>query len=100
MVPDRLQPLLDECRPLSERFVRAGKRLYLVGGVVRDLLLGIERSDRDIDLTTDARPDEIKRIIGDWADDVWTQGERFGTIGARKDGSAFEITTHRAEAYV
>ena len=43
MVPDRLQPLLDECRPLSERFVAAGKRLYLVGGVVRDQLLGIER---------------------------------------------------------
>jgi poly(A) polymerase len=100
VVPERLKPVLDECLPLAERFTAAGKRLYLVGGVVRDLLLGVERGDRDIDLTTDARPDEIKRILDGWADALWSQGERFGTIGARKGGVAFEITTHRAEAYV
>src|SRR4051794_36368834 len=56
-------------------------------------------SGRDIDLTTDARPDETKRLVKGWAESVWTQGERFGTIGCRKDGWDFEITTHRAEAY-
>ncbi len=54
----------------------------------------------DLDLTTDARPDEIVRLVEGWADDIWTQGERFGTIGARKDGQVYEITTHRAEVYV
>jgi poly(A) polymerase len=95
-----LQPILDETRPLAERFNAAGHRLYLVGGVVRDLLAGGELSHPDIDLTTDARPEETKEVLKGWADDLWTQGERFGTIGARKDGRAFEITTHRAEAYV
>ncbi len=99
MVPERFAPVIAELRPLAERFERAGKRLYLVGGTVRDLLIG--RSDEgDYDCTTDARPDEIKRIIGGWADAVWTQGERFGTIGARHGGKTYEVTTHRAEAYV
>ncbi|MCB9372361.1 MAG: CCA tRNA nucleotidyltransferase [Microthrixaceae bacterium] len=95
-----LQPVLDDARPLAERFAAAGHRLYLVGGVVRDLLLGRSLGrDADIDLTTDARPDQTKALLAGWADAVWTQGERFGTIGARKDGRDFEITTHRAEAY-
>jgi poly(A) polymerase len=55
--------------------------------------------DPDLDFTTDARPAEIKRLLDGWADAVWTQGERFGTIGAKKAGRTFEITTHRAEAY-
>lgn len=101
MVPERLRPVLTQTAPLAERFTGAGKRLYLVGGVVRDLLLGRELgADRDIDLTTDARPEETKALVAGWADAVWSQGERFGTIGCRKDGWTFEITTHRAEAYV
>lgn len=103
VVPERFAPILAELAPLTERFAAAGKRLYLVGGTVRDLLIG--RGDAtnvdafDFDATTDARPDEIKKIISGWADAVWTQGERFGTIGAKKDGRVYEITTHRAEAY-
>ena len=85
MIPDRLRPVLDEVRPLAERFDRAGHKIYLVGGIVRDLLLGRELGDRtDLDLTTDARPEETKAILGPWADSVWNQGERFGTIGARR----------------
>ena len=80
MIPDRLEPVLAELRPLADRFVAAGHSVYLVGGTVRDLLLG-RPVVGDYDLTTDARPPEIKRLIGDWADAVWTQGERFGTIG-------------------
>jgi poly(A) polymerase len=84
---------------LAERFGAAGKRLYLVGGIVRDLLAGRALDQPDIDLTTDARPDETKRLVAGWADAVWTQGERFGTIGAKRGVRSFEITTHRAEAY-
>ena len=98
MIPDRLEPVLAELRPLADRFVAAGHAVYLVGGTVRDLLLG-RPIVGDYDLTTDARPPEIKRLLGDWADAVWTQGERFGTIGARRGGRSYEITTHRAEAY-
>lgn len=99
MIPERLAPVLDATRPLAERFAEAGHRLYLVGGVVRDLLEGRPLSDGDIDLTTDARPEQIKAILSQGAEALWTQGERFGTIGARFGGWDFEVTTHRAEAY-
>jgi poly(A) polymerase len=100
VIPDRLRPILDETAPLAERFRADGKRLYLVGGIVRDLLIGHDLGpESDIDFTTDARPPDIKRIIGGWADAVWTPGERFGTIGCEKDGRTYEITTHRAEVY-
>ena len=99
MIPDRFRPVLDELSPLSARFAAAGHRLYLVGGTVRDLLISDDRDDYDFDATTTARPDEIKACLNGWADAIWTQGERFGTIGAKKDGRIYEITTHRAEAY-
>jgi poly(A) polymerase len=104
VVPDRFAPVLDELAPLADRFGAEGRRLYLVGGAVRDLLIGTDRPQFDLDLTTDARPPEIKRLLDGWADAVWTQGEKFGTIGARHvrgDGSpqTVEITTFRAEAY-
>ncbi|MCU1352103.1 MAG: putative tRNA nucleotidyltransferase, partial [Acidimicrobiales bacterium] len=83
---------------------------YLVGGSVRDALFpgpsgasgttGTAGDDeRDLDLTTDALPAETVRLVRGWADDIWTQGERFGTIGARIDGRDYEITTHRDEVY-
>jgi poly(A) polymerase len=101
VIPARLQPIIDEAAPLAERFAAAGFTLYLVGGIVRDLLLGRELAGHlDFDLTTDARPEDTKRIVAGWADAVWTQGERFGTIGLKRGERAFEITTHRAEAYL
>ena len=100
VIPERVQPLLDDVEPLAQRFADAGHDLYLVGGVVRDLIVGRERKGTgDIDLTTSATPDQIKAVLQGWADALWTQGERFGTIGARHGGVDFEITTHRAEAY-
>lgn len=99
MVPARLQPLLDATEPLAERFAAAGHRLYLVGGVVRDLLLDRPLGDADIDLTTDALPEQTKQLVGPLADAMWSQGERFGTIGCRVQGRPLEITTHRSEAY-
>jgi poly(A) polymerase len=100
VIPDRLLPVLERTAPLAERFTAAGYRLYLVGGVVRDLLLDRDMSSgRDIDLTTDALPAAVKKLVAGWADSVWSQGERFGTIGCQTDGWTFEITTHRADAY-
>ncbi|HEX8771579.1 MAG TPA: CCA tRNA nucleotidyltransferase [Acidimicrobiales bacterium] len=99
MLPERLKPLLDELGPIADRFEATEKRLYLVGGSVRDAILGRGLEEVDLDFTTDARPDEIEAILSGWADAIWTQGKRFGTIGCMKDGRAYEITTHRAEAY-
>lgn len=99
MVPERLAPLLDEVAPLAQRFTRAGHRIYLVGGSVRDAILGRALDGLDLDFTTDARPDDIERVVAPWADAVWTQGKRFGTIGALHQGRRYEITTHRADAY-
>ena len=103
MIPARFQPVLQELAPLAARFRDADHRLYLVGGTVRDLLAGTVNDGADYDATTDARPDEIKRLLRGWADAIWTQGERFGTIGAKKVTAAgervVEITTHRAEVY-
>ena len=99
MIPDRVAPLLNELKPLVDLFSANGKRVYLVGGVVRDLLAGKDLSTADVDLTTDAVPSEIKMIVAPWADSVWTQGERFGTIGLMKDERPIEITTHRSERY-
>ena len=99
MIPPRFRAVLEELQPLTDRFLAAGHRLYLVGGSVRDLLAGADIDAIDYDFTTDARPERIKEVLRDWADAVWAQGERFGTIGAKKDGRHLEITTHRAEAY-
>ncbi len=104
MVPERFAPVLAELAPLADRFAERGHRLYLVGGTVRDLLVGTDADDFDLDLTTDARPDEIKAALDGAVDALWTQGERFGTIGAQRidaDGRprTIEITTFRSEAY-
>lgn len=99
MIPPRFEPILAEMAPLAKAFAAAGHRLYLVGGTVRDLLLGVESSHVDFDATTTARPDEIKKIVAPLADALWTQGERFGTIGLKMGERTYEITTHRAEAY-
>lgn len=99
MIPDRFAPVLAELAPLAKRFADAGHRLYLVGGTVRDLMVDSGRSDYDLDLTTDARPPEIKACLTGWADAMWTQGERFGTIGAKFGQRTYEITTFRAESY-
>ncbi|MDJ0960744.1 MAG: CCA tRNA nucleotidyltransferase [Acidimicrobiia bacterium] len=102
MIPPRLEPLLRDDAPpasLARAFGEAGYTLYLVGGSVRDALLGRINDAPDLDFTTDARPDQIKAIAGAWADDLYLVGEQFGTIGAIKDGAILEITTFRSEIY-
>ncbi|MGV9302682.1 MULTISPECIES: CCA tRNA nucleotidyltransferase [unclassified Nonomuraea] len=90
----KIAPVANE---LGELFAARGHELALVGGSVRDILLG--RIGNDLDLTTDARPERVLEIVRDWADSVWTIGIDFGTIGVRKGGWLLEITTYRSESY-
>jgi poly(A) polymerase len=117
MIPPRLLPVIAATSEIAERFVAADRSLYLVGGTVRDAIAGrpgqestplyrestasptTSATEADIDMTTDAPPDEIEAIVRPIAEAMWTQGRRFGTIGFRHHGRDFEITTHRAEAY-
>ena len=85
--------------PVADRFLSNRFQLYLVGGVVRDRLLGVDRTP-DLDLTTDAPPERIRELVDGVADTVWLQGERFGTVGIRLGDLTMEITTHRSEAYM
>ena len=75
----------------------AGGELAAPAAVLFD---DFDKKNSEAGVTTEARPDEIERLVRGWADDVWTQGARFGTIGCRRAGRLFEITTHRAEVYV
>jgi poly(A) polymerase len=89
-----LAPVVDE---LGHRFADAGHEIALVGGPVRDILLG--RGSKDLDFTTSAHPDVIERLLSGWADHVWDIGKAFGTIGCRKGEWVLEITTYRSETY-
>ncbi|MEV8340418.1 CCA tRNA nucleotidyltransferase [Streptomyces niveus] len=98
----RVSPVADD---LAQRFQEAGFTLALVGGSVRDALLG--RLGNDLDFTTDARPDDVLKIVRPWADSVWEVGIAFGTVGVQKEGRVgderqdfqIEVTTYRSEAY-
>ncbi|UXW85941.1 CCA tRNA nucleotidyltransferase [Microbacterium azadirachtae] len=95
----RLSALAEDpvVRILADAFSDAGFDLAVVGGPVRDALLG--RATHDLDFTTDARPDDILRIVAPIATAHWDIGREFGTIGARVQGEQVEITTYRADAY-
>ncbi len=82
---------------LGEAFREEGHELYLVGGYVRDALLG--GAQPDADAATDAHPGRIKQLLGPVAGHLWTVGERFGTIGAEVGGYAVEVTTYRSDLY-
>ena len=84
-------------KELGERFTAAGHELYLVGGSVRDMVLG--RSAPDLDFTTDAHPTQTTQLLRGWAERQYLVGVRFGTVGALKDGQRLEITTFRQEVY-
>ncbi|MBB4767292.1 poly(A) polymerase [Actinoplanes digitatis] len=90
----RVSPVADE---LGRRFGAAGHELHLVGGSVRDALLG--RLGDDLDFCTDALPEQTLALVKGWADGIWETGRDFGTIGILKNGLRLEITTFRAEAY-
>ncbi len=87
-------PLL---REIGGLFAAAGHQLYLVGGSVRDAVLG--RGTTDLDFTTDALPERIQQLTRGWADALWDTGIDYGTIGVGKAGHRLEITTFRADSY-
>jgi poly(A) polymerase len=87
-------PVVDE---LAARFTDAGHELALVGGPVRDALLG--RLGTDWDFATSATPEETEQLLRGWSDAIWDMGRRFGTIGGRKAGVDLEITTYRQDTY-
>ncbi|WP_136244272.1 CCA tRNA nucleotidyltransferase [Mycobacterium intracellulare] len=91
---NRHAPMLAE---LGAAFDAAGHELYLVGGSVRDALLG--RLSPDLDFTTDARPEQVQNILRRWADNLWDTGIQFGTVGVGKGDQRLEITTFRADTY-
>jgi len=94
----RIAPVVDA---LGGLFLEAGAELYLVGGSVRDALLG--RLGSDLDFTTWARPDEVERLLRRFSPAVWTVGKEFGTIGCRVTSGGVEwvveVTTFRSDAY-
>jgi poly(A) polymerase len=90
----QITPVVDA---LGERFTAAGYELALVGGSVRDALLG--RLGTDLDFTTSAHPDTVEQLLSGWADATWDMGREFGTIGCRKGKWRLEITTFRADVY-
>jgi poly(A) polymerase len=91
---DRIGSVIDE---LGARFADAGEELALVGGPVRDAMIG--RLQNDLDFTTSARPEVTERLVSGWADAVWDMGRDFGTIGCRRGPWQVEITTYRSESY-
>ncbi|WP_411815897.1 CCA tRNA nucleotidyltransferase [Gordonia sp. SND2] len=92
-----LNSLGDVLTPLADRFAERGHELYLVGGSVRDAVLG--RLAGDLDFTTDARPETIAEILSTWGDAVWDTGIEFGTVSAACGGETVEITTFRSDIY-
>lgn len=100
MIPERLQWLVRADGPsveLAELFRARDLEIYLVGGSLRDALLG--RVPSDLDFATNARPEQIKDVVKGWADATYGIGEQFGTIGVRKGDLVHEITTFRDEIY-
>jgi poly(A) polymerase len=90
----RIAPVIDD---LGSRFAEAGEEIALVGGPVRDAMLG--RLHNDLDFTTSARPEVTEALVKGWADAVWDVGREFGTIGCRRGEYQIEITTYRSEQY-
>ena len=86
-----------EATNLAIAFKAAGFKLALVGGPVRDAILG--RLGNDLDFTTDAHPKDCEKILNKWADSVWDIGAAFGTVAGKKGDITVEITTYRSESY-
>ena len=82
---------------LADLYAQAGFTLALVGGPVRDAILG--RLGNDLDFTTNARPEDSKKILKKWADAIWDTGAAFGTIAAKVGEITIEVTTYRSESY-
>ena len=92
-----LRERVPEVADIGRLFAKHGHQLALVGGPVRDVFRGEPPSD--LDLATDATPEQVLAVVDGWADSTWTIGIAFGTVGLRKGSLVFEITTYRSEQY-
>jgi poly(A) polymerase len=92
-----LRERVPEVAAIGRLFTERGHELALVGGPVRDVFRGVPPSD--LDLTTNATPEQVLALVDGWADATWTIGIAFGTVGLRKGSLTFEITTYRSEQY-
>ena len=94
----RIAPVADR---LGELFSNAGHELYLVGGSVRDALLG--KLGHDLDFATSARPDAVEKLLRKFTPAVWTIGKEYGTIGCKVEAGdvswVIEVTTYRSDVY-
>ena len=86
-------------RELGERFRAAGHELYLVGGIVRDLLIGRPIDGKELDFATSATPQETTRLLKAWGERVYLVGVAYGTVSARRGDAHVEVTTFREEVY-
>ena len=82
---------------LAQSFAAQGFRLALVGGPVRDALLG--RLGNDLDFTTNAKPEDTKKILKTWAENIWETGIEYGTVAGKRGDTTVEVTTYRSESY-
>jgi poly(A) polymerase len=82
---------------LAAAFKAEGFTLALVGGPVRDAILG--RLGNDLDFTTNAKPQETKKILSTWAEHIWETGIEFGTVAGKRGDTTVEVTTYRSETY-
>ena len=101
-LPGELIRVPAQAAALGAAFAAAGHELHLVGGTVRDALLGRQEPDdatADLDFATDARPEQVLAIAGPLAQATWTTGIEFGTVGVQVRGRMCEITTYRADRY-
>jgi poly(A) polymerase len=96
-VTDELARISVVTGELGELFTKAGHELALVGGPVRDAMLG--RRHNDLDFATSARPEQTERLLSGWGDALWDMGRDFGTIGCRKGEWVVEVTTYRTDVY-
>ncbi len=101
MLPERVKPIVDKAGAIAKLFRANDIPIYLVGGSVRDAVISRDQVAEipDFDYTTPARPELIEKILSPWADALWTQGKKFGTIACIKDGIRHEVTTFRSETY-
>jgi poly(A) polymerase len=97
LLEQALKPITGLLSEIGELFKNVGFEISLVGGPVRDALLG--KAVKDLDFTTNARAEVIQKILKPWAENIWDVGIKFGTVGAKKNDFSLEITTYRSEVY-
>lgn len=97
---EQFKEILEETSELAERFIFLGYEVYLVGGSIRDLMRGVDLTEKtDLDICTSAHPKDTKALLKGMVQNLWAVGERFGTIGCVYNNRTYEITTFRKEAY-